>query len=123
MADASRSAREIGQLSEAQVAVNRREEEKIPLPPGLAAHANAGDPAILERFRPENLPRCFEAYAALLTWDKKWNTIAGHRQPAVLAVVRRRPAERLRELRRSAPGDASGPGRADLLHQVLRARQ
>ena len=64
--------------------------------PQFVAQANATDPAILERFSEEHFPDCFKEYADLLTWDEYWHTIARHEQPAVLEMVRRREAERVR---------------------------
>jgi acetyl-CoA synthetase len=62
------------EVSEAQIAVHWREEEYYPPPPGFVAEANASDPAIRERFREEHFPECFNEYAELLTWDRKWDT-------------------------------------------------
>src|SRR5215471_11377672 len=62
------------QLSEAQIAVHWREEEYYQPPAKFIAQANAGDPAILERFAEENFPECFKEYADLLDWDEYWHT-------------------------------------------------
>ena len=62
------------QLSEAQIAVHWREEEYYQPPAKFIAQANAGDPAILERFAEENFPDCFKEYADLLDWDEYWHT-------------------------------------------------
>jgi acetyl-CoA synthetase len=62
------------QLSEAQIAVHWREEEFYQPPAKFIAQANAGDPAILERFAEENFPDCFKEYADLLDWDEYWHT-------------------------------------------------
>ncbi|HEY3088534.1 MAG TPA: AMP-binding protein, partial [Jatrophihabitantaceae bacterium] len=62
------------QLSDAQIAVHWREEEYYQPPAKFIAQANAGDPAILERFREENFPECFKEYADLLDWDQYWHT-------------------------------------------------
>jgi acetyl-CoA synthetase len=62
------------QLSEAHIAVHWREEEYYQPPARFIAQANAGDPAILERFREENFPECFKEYADLLDWDHYWHT-------------------------------------------------
>jgi acetyl-CoA synthetase len=62
------------QLSEAQIAVHWREEEYYQPPAKFIAQANAGDPAILERFREESFPECFKEYADLLDWDQYWHT-------------------------------------------------
>jgi acetyl-CoA synthetase len=63
------------ELSEAQIAVHWREEEYVKPPASFVEQANANDPAILDRFSEEHFPECFEEYAELLTWDKKWDTI------------------------------------------------
>jgi acetyl-CoA synthetase len=62
------------QVSEAQIAVHWREEERYPPPPGFVAQANANDPAIFGRFTEEHFPDCFKEYADLLTWDSPWET-------------------------------------------------
>jgi acetyl-CoA synthetase len=62
------------EVSEAQIAVHWREEEYYQPPAKFIAQANAGDPAILERFREERFPDCFKEYADLLTWDAYWHT-------------------------------------------------
>jgi acetyl-CoA synthetase len=63
------------QVSEAQIAVHWREEEYFDPPARIRQVANANDPAIRERFSEEHFPECFEEYANLLTWDRKWDTI------------------------------------------------
>jgi len=68
-------AHEEQEVSEAQIAVHWREEEYYPPPEGLKKIANANDLSIRERFAEENFPQCFEEYAELLTWDKKWDAI------------------------------------------------
>ncbi len=70
-----------GAVSEAQIAVHWREEDYYPPPPGFAAQANAGDPAIRERFGEEHFPECFVEYADLLTWDRRWDTILDTSKP------------------------------------------
>jgi acetyl-CoA synthetase len=62
------------EVSEAHIAVHWREEEYYQPPAGLAAEANAGDPAIFERFAEDKFPECFTEYADLLTWDERWHT-------------------------------------------------
>jgi acetyl-CoA synthetase len=69
------------EVSEAQIAVHWREEEYYEPPEAFAAQANANDPAILERFSPENFPECFIEYADMLTWDKKWDTLLDTSNP------------------------------------------
>jgi len=67
--------------SEKEIAVHWREEGLIPPPPSFTANANANDPAILSRFTEDNFPECFEEYANLLTWDKKWDTVLDDSNP------------------------------------------
>jgi acetyl-CoA synthetase len=69
------------EVSEAQIAVHWREEEYYPPPPGVKEIANASDPAIRERFSEQHFPECFEEYAELLTWDRKWDTILDTSNP------------------------------------------
>jgi acetyl-CoA synthetase len=69
------------EVSEAQIAVHWREEEYYDPPAGMVEQANANDPAILERFSEEHYPKCFEEYAELLAWDKKWDTILDTSNP------------------------------------------
>ena len=63
------------EYSESQIAVHWKEEEYYPPPEEMTKQANANDKAILERFAPENFPDCFNDYAEMLTWDKKWDTV------------------------------------------------
>src|SRR6266508_4433446 len=60
--------------SEAQIAVHWREEEYYQPLARFVAQANAGDPAILERFGEDRFPECFKEYADLLSWDAYWHT-------------------------------------------------
>jgi acetyl-CoA synthetase len=61
-------------VSESQIAVHWREEEYYHPPARFIAQANAGDPAILERFAEQHFPDCFKEYADLLSWDQYWHT-------------------------------------------------
>ncbi len=61
-------------LSEAQIAVHWREEEKIYPPESFIGQANASDPSIRERFAEERFPDCFKEYADMLSWDAPWHT-------------------------------------------------
>jgi acetyl-CoA synthetase len=70
-----------GALSEAQIAVHWREEEYFPPPEGFREQANANDVAILERFSEEHFPQCFEEYAEMLQWDRRWDTILDTSNP------------------------------------------
>ena len=67
-------AAEDSESSEATIAVHWREEGYYPPPVKFVGHANASDPAILERFGEENFPECFREYADLLHWDEYWHT-------------------------------------------------
>jgi acetyl-CoA synthetase len=62
------------QLSEAQIAVHWREEERYNPSAKFIGQANAADPDILERFSEEHFPDCFKEYADLLSWDSYWHT-------------------------------------------------
>src|SRR5690348_2097509 len=65
---------EATEMSEAQIAVHWKEEEKIPPSPKFVAQANLKDPKFLEEFRLENFPNFFETYADLLDWSLRWKT-------------------------------------------------
>ncbi len=60
-------------ISEAQIAVHWKEEPLINPPANFVAQANIRDKGILERFSEKNFPECFNEYADLLTWDKRWH--------------------------------------------------
>jgi acetyl-CoA synthetase len=68
-------------VSEAQIAVHWREEDYYPPPPAFVKQANAGDPAIFDRFTEDKFPGCFEEYADLLTWDQPWHTTLDSSNP------------------------------------------
>ncbi len=59
--------------SETEIAVHWREELTVPPPAGFLRRANAGDPMLLERFAEAHFPECFEEYAELLTWERRWD--------------------------------------------------
>jgi len=73
--------REDRTYSEREIAVHWREEAKIWPPADFTAQANASDPEIFERFSEAHFPDCFEEYANLLTWDKKWNNVLDDSDP------------------------------------------
>ncbi len=81
MADSTQAAEEEVEYSEDKIAVHWREEEYVSPPEAYKEQANAGDDSILERFKPENFPQCFEDYAELLTWDKRWDEIVDTSNP------------------------------------------
>ena len=73
--------REDTEVAESQIAVHWREEDYYYPPASFVEQANASDPAILERFGEENFPECFEEYAELLNWDKRWDVILDTSNP------------------------------------------
>jgi acetyl-CoA synthetase len=75
MADDLQDANDANESSEAHIAVHWREEDYYEPPAQLAAQANASDPAIREQFTEDKFPDCFTAYADLLTWYKRWDTV------------------------------------------------
>jgi acetyl-CoA synthetase len=66
---------ETSESSEAQIAVHWREEGYYPPPAAFTAQANASDPAIREQFTEDKFPASFTAYADLLTWFRRWDTV------------------------------------------------
>jgi acetyl-CoA synthetase len=68
-------------LSESEIAVHWREEDYYPPPGDFVKQANANDPAILERFSPDNFPDSYVEYADMLTWDKKWDEVLDSSNP------------------------------------------
>jgi acetyl-CoA synthetase len=72
---------ETEESSEAQIAVHWREEEYYPPPADFVEQANAGEPAILQRFAAQNFPESFTEYAEMLTWERKWDTIVDTSNP------------------------------------------
>ncbi|MFQ5953516.1 MAG: acetate--CoA ligase [Kiloniellales bacterium] len=65
---------EANEVSEAQIAVHWKEEERIQPSPRFVAQANLTDPAVFDRFSLDNFPECFKEYADLLSWYKYWHT-------------------------------------------------
>ncbi|MCL2582695.1 MAG: acetate--CoA ligase [Streptosporangiales bacterium] len=66
---------ESAEATGAGIAVHWKEEEYFQPPAKFVAQANASDPAILDQFSEDKFPECFEAYADLLTWYKKWDMV------------------------------------------------
>jgi acetyl-CoA synthetase len=66
---------ETAESSGAGIAVHWKEEGTYPPPAAFIAQANAPDASILDQFTEDKFPECFEAYADLLTWSKKWDTV------------------------------------------------
>jgi acetyl-CoA synthetase len=80
MADAQRPV-VVAETTEAQIAVHWKEEEYYSPPAGFVAQANLKDPAIDERFAEKNFPKCFEEYADMLRWSKRWDTVLDTSDP------------------------------------------
>jgi acetyl-CoA synthetase len=81
MSDKSAPTGEQPEYSETEIAVHWREEEYVPPASRMRAQANARDEAILERFTEEHFPACFEEYAELLSWDRRWDAILDDSKP------------------------------------------
>ena len=113
MADAKTTSA-VAETTEGQIAVHWKEEEYFDPPASFVAQANLKDPAVNERFAEKNFPKCFEEYAEMLTWFRKWDDGARHERSAVLEVVRRRKDQRLLQLRRPSPREAQEQGRDHL---------
>src|SRR5438128_12637973 len=60
-------------LTEAQIAVHWKEEQYLYPPKKFIGQANLKDPDVNRRFSPQNFPQCFNEYAEMLTWYKKWD--------------------------------------------------
>ncbi|HSY49211.1 MAG TPA: acetate--CoA ligase [Thermoanaerobaculia bacterium] len=60
-------------LTEAQIAVHWKEEGYVYPSPSFIAQANLTDASIDQRFSLHNFPGCFDEYAELLTWYRKWD--------------------------------------------------
>lgn len=80
MAD-SKTASGVAETTEGQIAVHWKEEERFKPSAKFIAQANLTDPAINERFAEKNFPKCFEEYAEMLTWYKKWDTVLDTNDP------------------------------------------
>jgi len=61
------------ELTEAQIAVHWKEEDYLYPTPEFIRQANLKDPNVDRRFSLDNFPQCFDEYAELLTWYKKWD--------------------------------------------------
>ncbi len=61
-------------LSEAEIAVHWQEEQYYDPPAEFVAQANLTDEKVYERFGLDKFPECFNEYADLLSWYKRWDT-------------------------------------------------
>ena len=80
MADAQRPVK-VAETTEAQIAVHWKEEEYYAPPPRFVEQANLKDSAINERFAEKNFPKCFEEYADMLRWSRRWDTVLDTSDP------------------------------------------
>ena len=69
------------ELNEAQIAVHWKEEGYLQPNPKFVQQANLKDPSVDKRFSLENFPKCFDEYANMLTWFKKWNQTLDYSNP------------------------------------------
>src|SRR6266403_2183016 len=60
-------------VTEAEIAVHWQEEKKYDPPPKFIAQANLTDKRVYERFTLDKFPECFDEYADLLDWYKRWD--------------------------------------------------
>src|SRR5712691_11216810 len=69
------------EVSEAQIAVHWKEEEVFYPPKKFIEQANLTDPKVMTRFSEKNFPKCYEEYAEMLTWYKRWKTVLDTNDP------------------------------------------
>src|SRR6184192_1959331 len=69
------NAKELTEVSEAQIAVHWKEEEYYQPSEQFKAQANMRDPRIFEKFGLDRFPDCFKAYADMLTWFEPYRTV------------------------------------------------
>jgi len=62
------------EVSEAEIAVHWQEEKYYHPSEKFIAQANLKDETVYQRFSLDNFPECFNEYAALLDWYKRWDT-------------------------------------------------
>jgi acetyl-CoA synthetase len=68
-------------ISEAEIAVHWQEEEYYQPPESFVRQANLTDETIYERFSPDRFPACYEEYAELLHWYRRWDTVLDSSHP------------------------------------------
>ncbi len=68
-------------ISEAEIAVHWQEEEYYRPSDSFIRQANLTDKGIYERFAPDRFPGCFEEYADLLDWDRRWDNVLDTSNP------------------------------------------
>ena len=60
-------------VSEAEIAVHWQEEKLYPPAEPFVAQANLTDAGVYDRFSLDKFPECFNEYADLLDWDRRWD--------------------------------------------------
>jgi len=68
-------------VSEAQIAVHWKDEDYFIPPQSFIDQANLKDKNVLDKFGMKNFPQCFEEYANMLDWYKKWDTVLDSTNP------------------------------------------
>src|SRR6516164_206824 len=61
-------------VSEAEIAVHWQEEQYYYPTAEFIAQANLTDEKVYQRFGLDRFPECFNEYADLLSWYKRWDT-------------------------------------------------
>jgi acetyl-CoA synthetase len=69
------------EVSEAQIDVHWKEEDYFETSTGFKSQANLKDEKVLNKFGIENFPQCFEEYANMLDWYKKWDKVLDSSNP------------------------------------------
>src|SRR5438067_3830550 len=72
---ATPKAKELTEVSEAQIAVHWKEEEYYQPSEQFKAQANMRDPRIFEKFGLDRFPDCFKTYADMLTWFEPYHAV------------------------------------------------
>ncbi len=80
MAD-SKTTTAVADTNESQIAVHWKEEATYKPSAKFVAQANLTDPSVNERFAEKNFPQCFEEYADMLTWYKRWDKVLDTNDP------------------------------------------
>ena len=68
-------------LSEAEIAVHWQDEEYFYPGKDFIKQANMTDEGVYQRFSLDNFPQCYEEYANLLTWYRRWDTVLDSSYP------------------------------------------
>jgi len=68
-------------LSEAEIAVHWQEEGYYHPSESFIRQANLIEDGIYKRFAPDNYPGCYEEYANLLHWYRRWDTVLDSSHP------------------------------------------